>query len=104
MISASEAFEDLAAAYGEEPGVARRRMFGRDGLSRDGRFFAFLDKRGLVLKLPPATRTALVDAGDATTAEAVSPSMRKTWAIVPYADDPQRWRALTAEAFEHARP
>jgi TfoX/Sxy family transcriptional regulator of competence genes len=101
--TARELFEELAAEYLHQSGVGRRRMFGREGLSVNGKFFAFFNHDRLVVKLPPATATALIAAGDAVAADTLSPTMRK-WVMVPMpartADDPS-WRELIAEAHAH---
>jgi TfoX/Sxy family transcriptional regulator of competence genes len=92
-------WEALAAQYLRQPGVARRRLFGSDGLSVNGSFFAFLHRDGLVLKLPPATSAALLESGDAVVATRVSPTMKR-WVVVP---DSHRWAELLAEAHAYAR-
>ena len=96
-------FEELAAEQLRRPGTARRRMFGRDGLSVNDKFFAFLDRRGLVLKLPPDTAQALLQGGDASVATSVSPTMRK-WVVVPVPPDGgvHSLRELLAQARAHA--
>jgi TfoX/Sxy family transcriptional regulator of competence genes len=102
-LTARELFEELAAEHLRQPGVGRRRMFGREGLSVNGKFFAFLNHDRLVVKLPPATATALIAAGDAVAADTLSPSMR-TWVMVPMparAAEDQSWRDLMAEAHTH---
>jgi TfoX/Sxy family transcriptional regulator of competence genes len=98
---ARRVFDELAAEHLGQPGTGRRRMFGRDGLSAGGKFFAFLDRDRLVVKLPPATTEALIAGGEAAVATDVSPTMRK-WVTVPLPDDPDRWRRLLAEAREYA--
>jgi hypothetical protein len=102
--TARQLFEELAAEHRRRPGAGRRRMFGRDGLSVHGMFFAFLNGDRLVLKLPPVLAAALLAAGDALPAVALSPSMR-TWVMVlPPAGvvDDRDWRALVAEARAYA--
>lgn len=96
-------WEELAAEQLRRPGTSRRRMFGRDGLSAHGKFFAFLDRGGLVVKLPPATTAALLAAGEAAAATSVSPTMTK-WVLVPApsATASHRWRELVAEARAYA--
>src|SRR5215831_9927498 len=100
--SALTLFDELAGEQLQQPGVGRRRMFGRDGLNVNGRWFAFLDRDRLVLKLPPATTDALLAAGEATTAEKTSPTMRR-WVSVPLPEPgSDRWRELLAEAHSQA--
>ena len=75
----TDIFEHLAV----RPDVAFRRMCGRDGLTVSGRFFAFRDGARLVLRLPEPVVAALVAAGEALPADAVSPTMGRHWARVP---------------------
>lgn len=95
--AATSSFERLATVLSARGDVERRRMFGRDGLTIGGRFFAFLDRDRLLLKLPQATRDALVAEGHATSAVSVSPTMTK-WVAIPYASRAADWEALMDEA------
>jgi TfoX/Sxy family transcriptional regulator of competence genes len=103
-MTAADLFAQLAAElsgeHGSLPGVARRRMFGRAGLSVHGKFFAFLNADRLVLKLPAATATALLASGAARPATDLSPTMRH-WVSVPAPDAIYRWRQLLHEAHAH---
>jgi hypothetical protein len=101
--TARELFEELAAERLRQPGVGRRRMFGSEGLSVNGKFFDFLNHDRLVMKLPPATATALIAAGDAVVADTLSPTIR-AWVMVPMparAAEDQSWRELIAAAHAH---
>ena len=102
--SARELFEELAADRLRLPGVDRRKMFGRDGLSFQGKFFAFFDRGRLALKLPADSASALVAAGEARVAVDLSPTMRSWIALPPAstAGGSQRWRELLAAAQAHA--
>ena len=102
-VTARELFEELAAERLSLPGVDRRKMFGRDGLSFRGKFFAFFDRGRLVLKLPPGTAAALVEAGVARVAVDLSPTMRSWIALPPAsrAGGSRRWRELLAAAQAH---
>ncbi|MGH3396977.1 MAG: TfoX/Sxy family protein [Streptosporangiaceae bacterium] len=71
--AAESSFERLAAIQSTRADVERRRMFGRDGLTVRGKFFAFLDADRLLLKLPWARRDALLAQGHAASAVSVSP-------------------------------
>jgi TfoX/Sxy family transcriptional regulator of competence genes len=95
--AAESSFERLAAIQSTRTDVARRRYFGRDGLTVNGKFFAFLDADRLLLKLPLAKRDALLAQGHATSAVSVSPSMT-TWVAIPYASRAADWDPLTDEA------
>lgn len=77
-------------AYVEEhllqwPGVAKRKIFGHDGFYVEGRLFAFIGERGIVLK-PPAAEKAIIRALDG--AEGWSPDpgadrSKANWITVP---------------------
>ena len=99
--AAESSFEGLAVVQSGHAGVARRKMFGREGLKVNGKFFAFLDADRLLLKLPQAKREALLAQGHATSAVLVSPSMNK-WVAIPYASRAADWDALTDEARQFA--
>lgn len=92
--AAESSFEGLAVVQSGHAGVERRRMFGREGLKINGKFFAFLDADRLLLKLPKAKRDALLAEGHATSAVSVSPTMNK-WVAIPYASRAADWEALT---------
>jgi TfoX/Sxy family transcriptional regulator of competence genes len=99
---AREVFDQLAAEQLRRPGVSRRRMFGRDGLKVEGKFFAFLDCDQLVVKLPAATAEGLIRAGEAFTTK-MSPTMR-SWVSVPVSNPTaaaSQWRPLMADAYAH---
>ena len=98
--AARDTFERLAIAQLACKGVGRRRMFGRDGLTVQGRFYAFLDADRLLLKLPPPTAGTLLAAGQATTATSVSPAMTK-WVGVSLAAQPESWQDLIDQARRH---
>jgi TfoX/Sxy family transcriptional regulator of competence genes len=100
--AARQVFDQLAAEQLRRPGVSRRRMFGRDGLNVEGKFFAFFDRDQLVLKLPAATAEGLIRAGEAFTTR-MSPTMHR-WVSVPMSSPTaaaRRWRQLTADAYAH---
>jgi TfoX N-terminal domain len=100
--AARQVFDQLAAEQVRRPGVSRRRMFGRDGLNVEGKFFAFFDRDQLVLKLPAATAEGLIRAGEAFTTR-MSPTMHR-WVSVPMSSPTAaacRWRQLTADAYAH---
>jgi hypothetical protein len=100
--AARQVFDQLAAEQLRRPGVSRRRMFGRDGLNVEGKFFAFFDHDQLVLKLPAATAEGLIRAGEAFTTR-MGPTMHR-WVSVPMSSPTAaacRWRQLTADAYAH---
>ncbi len=75
-------------------------MFASEGLRVRGKIFALLSFSGdLMLKLPAARTTELIDAGDAERVEMRGRAMRE-WVFVP-TEKPELWRPLVAEAFAY---
>jgi len=99
QLIAQHLFETLAAEQLRQPGVARRRMFGLDGLDVSGTCFAFLNRERLVVKLPAVMTAALLATGQARIATDLSPTMRK-WvsAPLPTGGRSEPWRDLLTEA------
>ena len=95
----AEAFATLAAEHLETPGGGRRRMFGCDCLSVDGRLVAFFRDDAMAFRLPAAEVAALLACGEGTTPTMGSRSM-DGWVAVALAgtDGHARWRELLARA------
>jgi len=73
-------------------------------LLANGKFFAFVGRAGdLVLKLPEAQATALVEAGKASAVHAGRNATRE-WVSVPMPSGRRadRWRELLADAYRNA--
>ena len=95
-----EIFDPIAQTYFGRDGVDIGRMFAHEGLRIRGKNFAFLGFEGeLMLKLPAARTTELVDAGDAERVVMRGRAMRE-WVYVP-TGRPERWDPLIAEAFAY---
>jgi hypothetical protein len=81
-------------AYVEEhvlhwPGITKRKIFGHQGYFIDGRLFAFIGDRGVVLK-PPADEKAAVRALDGADGWSPDPGANLTktnWVEVPCHDE-----------------
>ncbi len=81
-------------AYVEEhvlhwPGITKRKIFGHQGYFVDGRLFAFIGDRGVVLK-PPADENAAVRAFDGADGWSPDPGANLTktnWVEVPCHDE-----------------
>jgi len=81
-------------AYVEEhvlhwPGITKRKIFGHQGYFVDGRLFAFIGDRGVVLK-PPADENAAVRALDGADGWSPDPGANLTktnWVEVPCHDE-----------------
>lgn len=97
---AQDLFDELAGELMRDRHVARRRMFGRDGLAFDGVFFAFLNEDRLALKLPSSTMADLLNSGLGESALSLSRSMRK-WIQLPWTVV-DMWRPFIGEACQHA--
>ncbi|MCD5348041.1 TfoX/Sxy family protein [Agromyces sp. H3Y2-19a] len=88
--------EELAPALLAEPDVGFGRMFGSEGLSVRGKFFAFVSSQGdLVVKL---------DADRIEESGLDNMVMRgrpmREWAVVPVGEGVDRWREVAREAYE----
>lgn len=97
---AQQLFDELAGELMRETKVARRRIFGRDGLSYDGVFFAFLNHDRLALKLPESTMADLLTTGIAESALSLSRTMHR-WVQLPMSVS-ELWRPFIGEACQHA--
>ena len=93
-------FDPIAEEYLERDGVDMGRMFASEGLRVRGKIFSLLSFTGdLMLKLPAARTTELIDAGDAERVEMGGRAMRE-WVFVPIAK-PELWRPLVGEAYAY---
>ncbi|TFV65772.1 UNVERIFIED_ORG: hypothetical protein E4P37_08540 [Bacillus sp. AZ43] len=68
--------------------VSRGHMFGSQGLRTGRKFFAIRWEEQLVLKLPPARLTELVQAGEATPFEPMEGRRMNGWIVLTGAADP----------------
>ena len=95
-------FWQLAQQLLAEPGVTRSTMMGYPCLRVNGAFFACVERASghLIVKLPAQRVSALVAAGQALPFAPNGRTFRE-WAAFPVAD-PAEWRALLAEARQHA--
>jgi hypothetical protein len=87
--------EELAPELLARPDVAIAKMFGSDGLSVRGKFFAFVSSGGdLVAKLSEAR------IGDLELDNMVMRGRpMREWAVVPFDDGGDRWREVAGEAY-----
>ena len=70
-------------------------MFGSQGLRTGKKFFAIWWQDQLVVKLPPARLTELVEAGQAAPFEPMEGRAMNGWVV---AGDPGQWSGLVEEA------
>jgi TfoX/Sxy family transcriptional regulator of competence genes len=90
-----ERWESLVAdAEGGE--VSRGSMFGSQGLRTGKKFFAIWWNDQLVVKLPPARLTELVDAGRATPFEPMEGRRMNGWVLV--GEPATEWPGIVQEA------
>ena len=99
----AEILSSGSATYGTQGGP--QRAFGATSLKADGRIFAMLVKDRLVVKLPSARVTELVEDGVGERFDPGHGRIQKEWLSVS-GSDPDQWRALAteAEAFVAGRP
>jgi hypothetical protein len=84
-----------SATYGNEGGP--QRAFGATSLKTDGKIFAMLVKDRLVVKLPAARVSSLVEEGVGEQFDPGHGRIQKEWLSV-VGDDPAAWRALATES------
>ncbi len=91
----ADMLNDGTATYGNEGGP--KRAFGSTSLKTDGRIFAMLVRGRLVVKLPAARVTQLVEDGAGERFDPGKGRAQKEWLSV-FTDDLPTWRTLAAEA------
>lgn len=84
-----------SATYGNEGGP--QRAFGATSLKTDGRIFAMLVKDRLVVKLPAARVSELVETAIGERFDPGHGRIQKEWLSV-VGEDPDAWRSLAIES------
>lgn len=93
--------DDLVGLPGVTPPQGGRG-FGRSAVRFSGKIFVMFVRGRLVLKLPVARVTALVDAGHGVRFDANKGTPMREWLILNPRSD-QDWLRLAREAFDFAR-
>ena len=88
---------ESTATYGVDGDAGARRTFGSTSLKTNGKIFAMLVHDRLVVKLPAARVTTLVEAGVGRPFDPGHGRIQKEWLDIA-ADDPERWYALATES------
>lgn len=99
-----ERYDDLVDELISLPGVtppAGGRGFGRSAVRFNGKIFVMFVRGRLVLKLPVARVTALVEAGHGVRFDANKGTPMREWLSLDPASD-QDWRELAREALDFA--
>jgi hypothetical protein len=103
--AAEQLFSELCETLADEPGVSLARIMHSEGLNVNGKFFAFLRKEDLVLKLPASRVQELVAAGLGRQFEPQPGRLMREWLLldVPATAEeaPALWAALARAAHEH---
>jgi TfoX/Sxy family transcriptional regulator of competence genes len=94
---ADDRWQELVACAEGGP-VTQGTMFGSKGLRTGTKYFAIWWHEQLVVKLPPARLTALVDAGDGQPFEPMEGRRMNGWLVV---GSDVGWEPLVAEARAH---
>jgi hypothetical protein len=98
-MDAEGALDELRLQFLERPHVDEGRMFSTKGLRYRGKFFAALTRdHQLLVKLPEARVTELIDDGVGRPFDPGRGSPMREWALVPLASA-DRWAAIAEEAF-----
>ncbi len=95
-----EKFDDLVAQFVGMPGIVpphRTSGFGRNSLRFNGKIFAMLVRRELVVKLPAARVTELAAAGDGIPFDANKGIAMREWFALDAASS-RSWFELAREA------
>jgi hypothetical protein len=101
LAQAHALFDPIAGRLLERDDVDIGPMFGSEGLRVRGKIFAFVGHLGgLVVKLPEARVTELVEQGVAARMVMRDRPMRE-WATIAVDVGPERWDDLIGEAFEY---
>jgi hypothetical protein len=91
----SDILAEGIATYGNQGGP--QRAFGATSLKTEGKIFAMLVKGRLVVKLPAARVSELVERGAGERFDPGHGRIQKEWLAVA-GDDPAEWRALAVES------
>jgi hypothetical protein len=102
-VGAPSAYAELVQRALSWPGVAEGRILHATGLTAGGRVFAFPRRGELVLKLPAARCTELVDDGAARRFDKGDGRPLREWVAVPDARA-DRWEELALEARAFVAP
>jgi uncharacterized protein YndB with AHSA1/START domain len=95
-------YAGIVARLSTEAGVAVGRMFRSEGLNHQGRYFALMARRELVVKLPAARVTELTEAGTGRPFEPSAGRALREWLAIP-ATESAGWPGLADEALAFAR-
>jgi hypothetical protein len=101
--AATAAFDELAVDYEGRPGVGHGRIWHNDGLTVGGKIFAMVVRGELVVKVPAARATALVESGAASRFEPSPGRAMREWVCVPLPRGRRRrvWGELVEEAYAY---
>ena len=101
MLTKQPAFDALIESLLHEGGVEPGAMFGGSpGPRVKGKFFTFLTRQGLVLKLPRDRVDAFVEAGDGDFLNPGTGRIMKGWLVTGESTQDQ-WQALAREARDY---
>lgn len=96
MAEAQRLFDKLAEEHLSRPRVSMGRILANEGLTVNGKLYAFCGSGRLIVKVPLERARALLAAGEAEPVELGRRRM-KEWVAFPLPDEPV-WRAAMAEA------
>ncbi|GIG65661.1 hypothetical protein Pen01_19560 [Phytomonospora endophytica] len=100
--AARDLYAALAAVELAKPDVSPGRSLRSETLTVGGKMFAFLYADRLIVKLPADRAAGLIATTGAVPYEAGGRLM-KEWVSIPLPEDPEEWRTVLTEAYEHVR-
>lgn len=83
------------------PDVDKRKAFGRDALTINGKMFVIYRKGSIVVKLPPETGPKLVRAKEAKAFEPSPGRVMKRWFVFGKKVGEERWIEVAEMSFDY---
>lgn len=93
--------ERLADHFSGRPGVGRKKAFGRECLTINGKIFVVFRLGEIVVKLPIEVGQELIESGEAGQFEPAPGRAMKAWFTIGPEVDEARWVELAERAFDH---
>jgi hypothetical protein len=93
--------ERLADHFLGRPGVARKKAFGRNALTINGKIFVIFRLGEIVVKLPVEAGDPMIESGEARQFEPAPGRAMKEWFVFGPEPDEDRWLAVSEQSFDY---